>query len=228
MEAVEFVQNNPALVTLGITPTRPDTGYGYICYTQDSVEKSHVHAVRAFFEKPNAERARQYCSEGNYLWNAGIFIWKAAHFLQACAQYAPDIYAKVTQHITSGSPEEIQNAYANMPSVPVDVAIMEKANNVYTIPADIGWSDLGTWNSLYTELAPSEHANVTITGPRLLEDTQGCIIRAPEDKLVVIKGLEDYIIIDEDNVLLIYPRHKEQEIKSITAQVRQNIGERYL
>lgn len=215
-------QNNN-IVTLGISPTRPDTGYGYIEIDKNQ-GLSEVKKVLQFKEKPSLQIAQTYLDAGNFVWNAGIFIWSVSTILNAFENNAPQITKVLAQNESVyNTPKEqayIDEKYPQTENISVDYAILEKSENVFTIPADIGWSDLGTWNSLYNYLVKDENHNV-LNGKIKATSTQDCFIKAKEEKLVVVDGLNDYIIIDEDDVLLIYPKSKEQEIK----QVRKSITE---
>lgn len=218
---------NPNIVTLGIEPTRPDTGYGYIEIEKDQ-DSSEVKKVVKFKEKPTSEIAQGYLDAGNYVWNAGIFIWSVKTILNAFEQNAPQITKVLCENEsifnTVDEQPYIDQVYPKTENISVDYAILEKSTNVYTIPADIGWSDLGTWNSLYSYLEKDNNNNV-LNGNVLVDNTTNCFIKVSNDKLVVIDGLDDYIVIDEKDALLIYPKRKEQEIK----QVRKTIKEdRYL
>ncbi len=227
--ALAFAQKEKALVTLGIEPSRPDTGYGYIHYTQE-VENG-VFKVNRFAEKPNAETARHYISTGEYLWNAGIFIWNVQTILESFQQLAPDIHSileKGKNDYNTPTEQAFINAhYPTTPNISVDFAIMEKAGNVYTLPAEFGWSDLGTWASLYAECPKDEYDNV-LQGNIIAIDSDNCLVRAPEGKLVVLKELSDYIVVDTEDVLLIYPKSQEQEIKQVTTLVKNRAGEKFL
>ena len=223
-QAFEFIEINQAIVTLGIQPTRPDTGYGYIeseCQCEGDLEDASVGvcSVKAFREKPDKATAEKYLEDGNYLWNAGIFVWKAEDLLKSFRINAPNILNVLTEDMTKYNTEDEQNyidaVYPNTPSISVDYAILEKADNVFTIPADIGWSDLGTWNSLHAFLDKDENATVTLGANTHLIETSGSIIRSDSNKVVVVKGLNDYIVVDEPGALLIYPKNDEQEIKEV-------------
>ena len=223
-QAFDFVENNNAIVTLGIQPSRPDTGYGYIemdCKCEGDEEDATVGvcSVKAFKEKPDRATAQHYLDDGNYLWNAGIFIWKAKDLIDSFKMNAPDVIKILTEDLTKYNSEDeqtyIDNVYPNTPSISVDYAILERASNVFTIPADIGWSDLGTWTSLHAFLDKDENASVTLGANTHLINTKGSIIRSDSNKVVVVKGLEDYIVVDEPGALLIYPKIDEQEIKEI-------------
>lgn len=222
-EALSFSASHDALVTLGIQPVRPDTGYGYIQKLQTPFSGS-VHKVLRFAEKPPFETAKAYLESGDYLWNAGIFIWRTKTLLDSFRKHAPEIYillsAGASIYNTSAENDFIKREYPKTPSISVDYAIMEKAENVYTLPGNWGWSDLGTWASLYAESSKNEHGNVNAESKSLLYNTTGCLIRKPENKILVVKDLHDYMIIDEGDILLIHPLNKEQEIKSISEDVK--------
>ena len=225
MAAVQFAEQQNALLTLGITPTRPDTGYGYIHF--DKPAYGQVHKVLQFTEKPDRATAEKLIDSGDYLWNAGIFIWKSRDILNAFTQCANEVLAPLKQGEEKlNTPEEavfIKNTYPDTPKISIDYAIMEKADNVYTIPSDIAWSDLGTWSSVYEEREKDNNGNVT-DGKFLLEDTRNSLIRLPEGKMAVIRGLEDFIIVDDNDVLLIWPKSDEQAIK----QIREKVDPEYL
>jgi len=220
--ALNFTEKNDALLTLGIQPTRPDTGYGYINF--DSTPVDGVHKVIKFTEKPPLEKAREYVASGDYLWNAGIFIWRTKSVLAAFRTHANEIFEilKTGNGFYNTAEEQafIDKNYPNTPKISVDYALMEKASNIFTIPADIGWSDLGTWASLHAELAKDARGNVVQGDKVLLDQTTDTLVRVPKDKLVVLKDLEGYIVVDEGDVLLVFPKSKEQEIKAITQTIK--------
>jgi mannose-1-phosphate guanylyltransferase len=220
---LDFTARQDALLTLGIQPTRPDTGYGYIQFDQAD-SGAAARKVFCFTEKPPLETARQYLASGGYLWNAGIFVWRAEILLRAFREHAAEIHRILAAGLPYyNTPEEqafIDEAYPTTPSISVDYAIMEKAANVYTIPSSFGWSDLGTWASLYAE-SPQDEAGNAIQGDKALPiDTRNSFIRLPQGKLAVIGGLDGYIVVDEGDVLLIWPQDREQEIKQVTAQIK--------
>lgn len=229
-KALQFTARENAILTLGISPTRPDTGYGYIKY--DTANAAGVHPVLKFAEKPDLATAQTYLDSGQYLWNAGIFIFRADAILDAFRILAPDIYDILAGgeavYNTPGEQAFIDRAYPTTRSISIDFAIMEKANNVYTIPADIGWSDLGTWASLHAESPKDENGNVVQTDQSLLDQVTDCMIRTRAGKLVVIRDLSGYIVVDEDDVLMIYPKDKEQDIKAVTKAVEGKTGEKFL
>jgi mannose-1-phosphate guanylyltransferase len=234
-QALGFAQHHHALITLGIEPTRPDTGYGYIRYerapvSSDSSANRGIHNVLQFTEKPPLEQARAYLDSGDYLWNAGIFIWSIRSLIEAFQELAPELLDILqVENIYNTEKEKVflLENYPKTPKTSIDYAIMEKAGNVYTIPSSFGWSDLGTWASLYAELPKDENGNAVLQGRLLAEETRNSLIRIPKDKLVVIKGLEDFIVVDEEDVLLIYPKSKEQEIKEVTKRVEKEWGNTY-
>ncbi|MBT8230825.1 MAG: mannose-1-phosphate guanylyltransferase [Saprospiraceae bacterium] len=221
-EALEFAAEEEVIITLGIEPTRPDTGYGYIESTGNRI-KGDIEKVKSFREKPDLETAEAYLEQGGYYWNAGIFIWSVRTILNSFKNNASDIFeilsSDIGQYNTSTEQDYIDKVYPTTPSISVDYAILEKAENVYTLPADIGWSDLGTWNALHAFKDKDESGSVVIGENTLLINSKDCIVRSDAEKLVVLKNLEGFIVIDEKDVLLVYPKEQEQEIK----QLRQNI-----
>ncbi|RZK14499.1 MAG: mannose-1-phosphate guanylyltransferase [Flavobacterium sp.] len=228
IQALAYTAENNALLTLGISPTRPDTGYGYIKYKDT---ESEIKKVTAFTEKPSVENAERYLHSGDYVWNAGIFIWSAMAIKNAYAKYAPEI-AKLFEsgdsiYNTTSEANFISVNYPKSPNISIDYAILEKADNVYTIPADIGWSDLGTWASLHS-VSDRDTDNNTISCSHInLQKTRDCIIQLPREKAAVIKGLSNYIIVDDGKVLLIYPKSDEQEIKNVATQMASDYGKSY-
>lgn len=220
--ALEYASNNEVILTLGIQPTRPDTGYGYV---ESSAEKvsSDIEKVKSFREKPDLETAKEYLEAGTYYWNAGIFVWSAKTILNSFKANATDIYdilaRDLSKYNTGQEQDYIDEVYPTTPSISVDYAILEKANNVYTLPADIGWSDLGTWNALHAFKEKDETGSVVIGDNTMLLDSKNCIVRSDAKKLVVIKGLNDYIVIDESDVLLVYPKSEEQAIKALRKSI---------
>ena len=229
--ALDFTAREDALVTLGIQPTRPDTGSGSIRFKAEAAEES-VFPVAQFTEKPDLERAKAFLKSGDYLWNAGIFVWRAASVLKAFEQYSPEIFELLGEgrdtYNTSGEQAFIDRQYPRTPNISVDFAVMEKASNVFVIPSDFGWSDLGTWASLHEELPKDTEANVVQGEKVLLDGVSGSLIRVPKDKIVVIKDLEDYIVVDEGDILLVFPKEKEQEIKQVTEEIRRRFGNEFI
>ena len=214
-----FCQNENALMTLGIQPTFPNTGFGYIEY--DKSDANPIKKVNQFREKPNYETAKAFLEAGNFLWNGGIFIWSVKSITEAFVTFQPQMNALFQKgsesYNTSDEKQFIQQHYQNAENVSIDYAVMEKASNVYVLPATFDWNDLGTWGSLHDKLDKDDNNNTVINAMVILENASNNIIRSEAKKLVVIDGLDDYIIVDNENVLMIYPKSKEQDIKRITA-----------
>jgi len=228
-QALDYVADKDALVTLGISPTRPDTGYGYINYNKE--EQNGVHQVLRFLEKPNLEKAQEFLASGDYLWNAGIFVWSVESILSALRTHSSDIYALFEKgrscYNTSNERDFILENYPLSANISIDYAIMEKADNVYTIPGDFGWSDLGTWASLYEVVDKDENSNVFSGHTVNLSETTNCMIQIPKDKVAVIRGLDNYIVVDDGKVLLIYPKVHEQEIKEVSKAIVAACGDEF-
>lgn len=231
LEALDFVEHIKALVTLGIKPTHPNTGYGYIQYEGLEVAKG-VYKVKTFTEKPDLEIAKSFIESGDFLWNAGIFAWKASSILTAFEKYQPEMYELFEQekmHFnTSEEAQAIQRIYPQCTNISIDIAIMEKANNVYVMPASFGWSDLGTWNSAYENMEKDYLGNAVASENVIVIDATKCMINSPKDKLVVVQGLDDFIVVDTKDVLLICSKDKEQSIKEYVAEVKRNKGDKYI
>ncbi len=234
-QALNFSSKNDALLTLGIAPTRPDTGYGYIQYQDSDIKNQDVPGeikkVNAFMEKPILAKAEEYLKSGDYVWNAGIFIWTASSLKKAFEQYAPEIAILFESGLpfynTAEEGKFITENYPSSPNISIDYAILEKADNVYTIPADIGWSDLGTWASLHAIGEKDVDNNMVNLEKIHLKDTSNCIIHLPNDKAAVIRGLDNYIVVDDGEVLLIYPKSDEQEIKQVAKDMVIQHGVQY-
>ena len=228
-QAVDAARAHDILITLGIQPSRPDTGYGYIQYMDDAANtlSGSLFKVKTFTEKPNLELANMFLESGDFLWNSGLFVWRADVILHAFRQYLSDI-AEVfeegaDQLGTAQEDEFISEAYSRCRNISIDYGVMEKADNVYVLPADFGWSDLGTWDSLHRIGQADARGNV-VDGDVILYDTSGCVIKTPPERLVVVQGLEDYIVAEYDNVLLICKRTEEQRVKEFVADVKAKKG----
>ena len=220
--AVKHATHFASIITLGIEPTRADTGYGYIEF--DKSEDSEVRAVKSFREKPDKPTAEQYLNQGSFAWNAGIFIWKLSVILNSFERHASQIYNTLhpgrNVYNTDKEHSFIATEYPKTEKISVDYAILERADNVFTIPCDIGWSDLGTWTSLYDQSEKDRAYNVNLSHPVHLEKATHNLILSKKDKLVVIKGLQDFIVIDTDDCLMIYPKSEEQSIKELKEQLK--------
>lgn len=226
----EFVEKNNALLTLGITPTRPDTGYGYIQVGQ-KVE-GEISTVKTFTEKPDIELAKLFLSTGEFFWNSGIFLWRASTILEAFEKCAPEIagiFAKGKD--TMGTDRETQfidEVFASCPAISIDYAVMEKAANVYVETVSFGWSDLGTWSALYDHSPKTREGNVTQNCNVLTYDATGNIFAVRGEKLVVVSGLHDYIVADAGDVLLICPKSEEQLIRNIVNDTKASFGDKFI
>ncbi|MEN9319635.1 MAG: hypothetical protein RIQ51_234 [Bacteroidota bacterium] len=231
LQALDFVDNIKALATLGIQPTHPNTGYGYIQFEGLEVAKD-VYKVKTFTEKPDLEIAKSFLASGDFLWNAGIFAWKISNILTAFEKYQPEMYElfdQEKQHLnTAEENAAIQRIYPQCTNISIDIAIMEKANNVYVMPASFGWSDLGTWNSAYENMEKDYLGNAVASDNVIVIDATKCMVNSPKDKLVVLQGLDDFIVVDTKDVLLICSRDKEQSIKEYVAEVKRNKGDKYI
>lgn len=229
--ALQFVNSNHALVTIGIKPSYPNTGYGYIQFNK-TVIATNVYKITSFREKPNARLAAQFVNSGEYLWNSGIFVWKAQTIVQALEKFLPDLHQQFNEKRTwLGTTFErllIADIYARCEDISIDFGVMEKADNVYVIPASFRWSDLGTWNSAWENMGKDECHNAVAGTDVMVIDTTKCVIHAADDKLVVLQGLKDYIVVDTRDVLLVCQKEKEQEIKNYVSEVKKKKGDRYL
>lgn len=231
-KSLETALKHDCLITLGIKPSRPDTGYGYIQFNTRTLE-DEFFKVKTFTEKPNLELATTFVNSGEFLWNAGIFVWSAKNIIKAFEHYLPDMNDIFKEGLTRYNSENentfIQNAYYQCTNISIDYGIMEKADNVYVLPSDFGWSDLGTWASVYTLAEKDYVGNVVIPSETvIMYDSSNCMVNVPQDKLVILQGLHDYIVVDDNNALLICPRDKEQSVKQIVSDVKQRFGSNYI
>lgn len=228
-QAFDFASKNDVLITLGITPTRPDTGYGYIQFSEK--QDSDFFKVKTFTEKPNLEIAKSFIETGDFLWNAGIFIWNVKSIQKAFAEYLPEM----TQEFVSceyNSDREIiciETIYPKVEKISIDNGILEKAKNVYVIPADLGWSDLGTWTSVYENSEKNEDNNSIDSKTVLTYNSKNNVVRIKKGKAAIIDGLEDYIVVDTEKALLICPRDNDQLIKNYVLDLKNfKKGEKYM
>ncbi len=231
LDALEFVSRHKALLTMGIKPSRPDTGYGYIQYdTENELDKAYK--VKTFTEKPSLELARTFLKSGDFLWNSGLFVWNVKTIMDALAQFLPEMNEVFMQAKGAyNTPEEsktIAKLYPHCTNISIDYGIMEKARNVYVIPSYFGWCDLGTWESAYENSSKDYLGNAVIGSNVMIIDASECMIKAPNEKLVVLQGLEQFIVVDTTDVLLICERSREQQIKEYVAEVKRNKGEKFL
>ncbi|SKA14823.1 mannose-1-phosphate guanylyltransferase [Sediminibacterium ginsengisoli] len=231
LRALDFAEHIKSLVTLGINPTYPNTGYGYIQHEAMPVADG-VFKVKTFTEKPNLELAKTFLASGDFLWNAGIFVWKVKNLVKAFELYQPEMFelfdGMKTDYNTPAEKDAIGRVYPLCTNISIDVAIMEKADNVYVIPSSFGWSDLGTWNSAYDNLEKDYLGNAVASNNVIVIDATKCMVSAPHNKLLVLQGLDDFIVVDTKDVLLICRKDKEQAIKEYVAEVKRNKGDKYL
>lgn len=217
----EASANNDNLMTLGIQPDSPNTGYGYIKFEENS---SDIKKVKNFTEKPNLETAKQFLASGDYLWNAGIFIWSTKSILNAFEKHLPKMLNVLDDgnnvYNTNFEDDFIKNNYAKCENISIDYGIMERSNNVHILPVDFGWNDLGTWGSLYNKLNKDSQENAVVGAETIFRDANGNMIRTESGKKVIIQGLSDYIIVEKGDTLLICPRKDEQDIKQISAAAK--------
>ena len=221
-QCFDFCAAENDLMTLGIQPTFPNTGFGYIEF--DKTDSNPIKKVNQFREKPDYETAKSFIASGNFLWNGGIFIWSVKAISESFEKFQPQMNALFLEgwddYNTSKERDFITANYASAENVSIDYAVMEKAQNVYVLPATFDWNDLGTWGSLHEKLDKDDNDNSVVNATVLLNNSSNNIISTAKDKLVIIDGLEDFIVVDKDNVLLIYPKSKEQEIKGIVSQLK--------
>ena len=218
-------QRSEVLMTLGIKPTGPNTGYGYIQFEGASGE---IKKVKDFTEKPNLENAKKFLAQGDYVWNAGIFIWSAKSILESFSGNLPEMHRLFSkgQGLWNSDREDlfIQENYALAENVSIDYGIMEKANNVYVMPTDFGWNDLGTWGSLYEKLEKDGDDNAVVGGRALFLDAGRNMVRTTSSKRVVIQGLEDFIVVETEDTLMIFPKQQEQSIKEVSKMAKESLG----
>lgn len=229
-QTFDFCSQNDALMTLGIQPTFPNTGYGYIEFDKKSSDA--IKTVNQFREKPDYETAKTFLEQGNFLWNAGIFMWSVSSVVKAFQNNQPELYQLfekgITVYNTDLEDDFISDNYGKSENISVDYAIMEKSKNVYVLPATFDWNDLGTWGSLYDKIADGKKDNAVVNARTLIKDASGNMIRSTKGKIVVVDGLHDFIIVDKEDVLLIFPKEKEQDIKQLRQNVKDTFGDQYV
>ncbi|MBC8321037.1 MAG: mannose-1-phosphate guanylyltransferase [Bacteroidetes bacterium] len=232
--AMQAAKENNWLLTLGIKPSRPDTGYGYIQFIEENAYSEDVplYKVKTFTEKPSLDIAKSFLASGDFLWNSGIFIWSLKSIMVAFTELLDEVDSLFEKGIGKYNTKEeesfISNTYAVCKNISVDYGIMEKAKNVYTLAVDFGWSDLGTWGSLYTIRKKDANKNAVVGKNLMLYNTHNCIVNVPNNKLVVLQGLDDYIIVEDDNTLLVCRKQDEQQIRQFVADVKSEKGDRFV
>lgn len=228
-KGMDLAANSNKLITIGINPSRPDTGYGYLqVKEEDGSGDAELKRVADFKEKPNIETAERFLADGNYLWNAGIFIWSISTILKELRLNLPGVMkvldADPTAYGTDRESDFIAGSYKNCQNISIDFGVMEKAKTVYCIGSDFGWSDLGTWGSLYSYSEKTDRGNVVQGDNLMTYDVEGSLINVPKEKLVVLHGLKDMIVVENDDILLVCKMEDEQKIKQIVADVKAQKG----
>lgn len=227
----DTAQKNGVLMTLGIAPTFPNTGYGYI--ESDKNEDSQgIEKVKQFREKPDYETAKQFLASGNFMWNAGIFIWSAKSIVSSFEKYLPEMNSLFSKGISALNTFEekdfIEENYPKAENISIDYGILERADNVFLKRATFDWNDLGTWGALYDKLSKDDNKNTVVNADTVLKDSKNNMIFTTSKKLVVLDGVENYIVVDKEDVLLVFPMEKEQEIKALLKDVSDKFGNKYL
>lgn len=226
--ALEQASKQDMLITLGIKPTSPNTGFGYVQF-EDEVKGERLQKVLRFAEKPTLRNAKKYLEEGNYLWNAGIFIWKASYIVDSFSAHLEEMHKLLSQGEEKlNSPGEenfIKENYSKAQNISIDYGILEKSDRVFVIPASFDWDDLGTWGAMYNQLAKDDQKNAVVNAMLVPESSSGNMVYTNSSKVVVMEGMEDFIVVDDKNVLLIIPREREQEIKNIRARALEKYGD---
>lgn len=229
-EGLKFVSEQEVLLTIGIKPNHPETGYGYIQKGHQKIDS--FTKAKAFTEKPNLDLAKVFVESGEFLWNSGIFLWNVQSILKAFEEFLPDIYATFSsgKHLFN-TPQEadfIEKIFSSCPNISIDYSIMEKAPNVYVQEGNFGWSDLGTWSSLHELSAKDDNNNVVLKCKALCYESSDNIITLPEDKLVVVQKLEGYIVAEANNVLMICKKEDEQEIRQYVIDAQMKFGDTFV
>ena len=234
LSALQAAADHDWLLTLGIKPSRPDTGYGYIQFSDGEVypKDPQLRKVKTFTEKPSLDLAKTFLSCGDFLWNSGIFIWSLRSIMKAFESYLPEVDALFKKGIGKfGTPDEkdfITETYQVCRSISLDYGVMEKAPNVFVLAADFGWSDLGTWGSLYENRTQDVNGNAVVGKNVMMYESSNCIVNMPTEKLVVLEGLNDYIVVESQNVLLVCKKADEQQIRQFVNDVRLEKGEKFV
>lgn len=227
-ECIDFTREHEALMTVGIRPTRPETGYGYIQISDDA----QISKVKSFTEKPNPELAQTFIQCGEFFWNSGIFVWKVKDIIAALERHQPEIFhlfQSILPHLgTEEEGDALERVYSECRGISIDYGVMEQADNAYVRCGDFGWSDIGTWGSLYQQARKDRYANAKPQEGCYTYDTRSCIISLPKGKVAVIDGLKEYIVVDTEDVLMICPRSGEQHLRKYIDEVKYNTGDKHI
>ena len=228
-ECLEVSAQKDYLITLGIKPSRPETGYGYIQFSEKCCKENEtLRKVKTFTEKPNLEIAQQFLDSGDFLWNSGMFIWSVSSIVLSIEKLLPDMYEVFLEgkelYNTDDEIDFINRVFSTCKNISIDYGIMEKSKNVFVYPSDFGWSDLGTWGSLENHIEADEFNNTLISKQVLLYDSENNIVKLPKEKVAVIQGMDGYIIVDTKEALLICKKEEEQKIKQFVADIKNSIS----
>lgn len=233
LQGLDFAAGSDSLITLGIKPSRPDTGYGYIQFVDDASSASAgLYKVKTFTEKPDLSMAEFFLKSGEFLWNSGIFLWNVSSIRHAFTKHLPEmdnLFGEAATHFgKTDEYEYVKSAYEQCTNISIDFGVMEKADNVYVISADFGWSDLGTYGSLYEHIHHDNNENAIVGKNVLVYDSKNCMVNVPKDKLVVLQGLDGYIVVESEGVLLVCRKQDEQQIRQFVNDVKLNKGEKFV
>lgn len=234
LAALEATEKHDWLLTLGIQPNRPDTGYGYIQFEEKEAcpTDNRIKKVKTFTEKPQLEMAKQFLASGDFLWNSGIFIWRLKTIMESFEKFLPDVdqlfKAGIGIYNTEAEGAFIEKTYAMCKNISIDYGVMEKANNVYVLSSDFGWSDLGTWGSLYDSREKDVNENAIVGQNVMVYDSRNCIVNMPKDKLVVLQGLDGYIVVEQEGTLLVCRKEDEQQIRQFVNDVMIEKGDKFV
>jgi mannose-1-phosphate guanylyltransferase len=227
----EFCAKHPYLLTLGITPTRADTGYGYIQLDEEK-EISGVYKVKTFTEKPSIDLAEHFLKSGEFLWNSGMFVWQAKVIIEEIENHLPEMHEQFKKSVkyfyTPDEKEQIQKVYELCTSISIDYGIMEKAQNVYVLPVSFRWSDVGTWNAIYEFSQKDENQNVLKGDMILTRHTKNCIVHVPNKKLVVLNGVQNLIVVEDNDILMIADKGQEQEVRQVVNEIKIKHGDKFI
>lgn len=230
-KGIDYVDQTDKLLTLGLKPNRPETGYGYIQVENNAIDPN-ITKVKTFTEKPNLELAKVFLESGDFYWNSGIFIWSLSAIEAAFKSYLPDVESLFSsaKNISDEASEKkfIDKIYPECPNISIDYGILEKSNKVYVFCADFGWSDLGTWGSLYDKSDKDEAGNAVQGDNVMLYNSENCLINVPKEKLVVVQGINDYIIVDSKDTLLICKKENEQDIKTFVGDIKISKNKKFI
>lgn len=231
LQGLDFVAAGDSILTLGIEPTRPDTGYGYIQFDNSNSSTDGIYEVANFREKPNLEKAEEFLASGDYLWNAGIFLWSLKTIKQSFESHLPEIASAFEAGKEAyNSPSEqdfIAKVYPECENISIDYGVIEKAETVYVMPSDLGWSDLGTWKSLYAQAGKNEQQNVVIGSNITLRNAVDSLVVNNTEKLIIVEGIDNMVVVNTKDAILICSKDKEQEVKTLVSEIKKQHKGKY-